>query len=80
MLRDFAYKTRFVGQTPERITELLGPSECYADYEDQPCYNVIVSGAENTLVFHVAHSGTNSGFVLRATLQESGTGMLGCFF
>jgi hypothetical protein len=57
MVADLLRGHDFLGRRHDTVTELLGPSTCYADYEDMPCYLVEVSGgARQRLVFGVNHS------------------------
>ena len=56
MLADLARRRRLVGVHVSAITGLLGPSECYIDYDDQPCYQLAFDDATRRLEFSVNHS------------------------
>ena len=57
MLRDLARDHRFKGEQVSAVTALLGPSECYINYDDEPCYRVQVGADKYRLKFSVNHSG-----------------------
>lgn len=69
MLAAFAATHEIVGRSYRQVVDLLGPSECYADYEDQPCYWVRLGGRPYTLVFGVNHS-DRPGTVVSVELEE----------
>ncbi len=70
MLESLARTQRFRGTEPALIEEMLGPSECYVGYDNEPCYRVPVLGSEDRyLAFMVAHSGSDWGKVLGAELD-----------
>ncbi len=79
MLRSLGSGASFKGRTPQQITELLGPGDCYANYEDVPCYDAHAGDSQSHLVFHVAHSGAGKGTVTSVTLQQN-SGDLAAFF
>jgi hypothetical protein len=56
MLTDLARRHRFVGGKLKTVTDLLGPPECYAYYDDMPCYGVQFDQAKYRLLFSVNHS------------------------
>jgi hypothetical protein len=56
MLRDLLQQNDFRDARNDDVFRLLGPSTCYADYEDEPCYVVELSGTERSFVFGVNHS------------------------
>ena len=56
MLSDLAASHRFVGTQASAIRELLGPSQCYVSYDDEPCYELQYGGAKYRLEFSVNHS------------------------
>lgn len=56
MLADLARGHRLVGVQSSAIVDLLGPSECYIDYDDQPCYHLAFDDAKRRLEFSVSHS------------------------
>lgn len=56
MLADLARRHRLVGVHVSAITGLLGPSECYIDYDDQACYKVAFDDTSRRLEFSVNHS------------------------
>ncbi len=47
---------RFVGKKNTDVFQLLGERTCYIDYEDQPCYELILDNKWHYLVFRVNHS------------------------
>jgi hypothetical protein len=56
MLTDLVRRHRFAGGRAKAVTDLLGPSECYAYYDDMPCYYVQFEQTKYRLVFSVNHS------------------------
>jgi hypothetical protein len=69
MLADFAGRHALVGRHNREVVALLGPIECYADYEDVPCYFVQLDGRPFMLEFGVNHS-DHPGMVIYARLEE----------
>jgi hypothetical protein len=56
MLADLARRHRFVGQHRDSVESLLGRTQCYVHYEDEPCYRVELDGRQYDLQFDVNHS------------------------
>jgi hypothetical protein len=56
MVADLARGHRLTGVKSSAITSLLGPSECYVNYDDEPCYEIAFDGANHRLEFSVNHS------------------------
>jgi hypothetical protein len=56
MLADLAHTHQLVGVQASTIINLLGPSECYASYDDAPCYKIAFDGTKHQLQFSVNHS------------------------
>jgi len=69
MLAHFASTHAVLGRDYHEVLTLLGPSECYVDYEDEPCYWVQLNGRPYTLEFGVNHS-DRPGFVVSVGLAE----------
>jgi hypothetical protein len=57
MLASLFQQHEFIGRKNQEVFALLGPSTCYSDYEDVPCYLVEFSdGNKRSLAFSVNHS------------------------
>jgi hypothetical protein len=56
MVSDLAAKHRFVGAQAVAVHQLLGPSQCYVSYDDEPCYELEYESAKYRLEFSVNHS------------------------
>jgi hypothetical protein len=56
MLQDLFRTRRFEGSASDEVHALLGPNECYVDYDDEPCYAVVLGGVRYDLQFAVNHS------------------------
>ena len=69
MLAHFVGTRVLVGRHVHEALALLGPIECYVDYEDQPCYWVQLDGRPYTLEFGLNHS-DHPGVVVSARLTE----------
>jgi hypothetical protein len=46
---------QFVGKTNEDVFQLLGDRDCYIDYEEQPCYELIMGDGVYFLTFQTAY-------------------------
>jgi hypothetical protein len=71
MLAGLARRHRFVGGHRDVVVEVLGKSECYVGYEDEPCYRLQFDDGVVELQFPVNHS-TQPGTVLAARLRRPG--------
>ena len=69
MVADLDRRHRLAGVHYRAIEALLGPGECYVDYEDEPCYVVELGGERYALQFGVNHSDA-PGRVLSARLYK----------
>ena len=56
--------------TNEIVFGLLGPSECYVNYDDEPCYVFTSRSRSYKLEFSVNHS-THPGRILGASIGEA---------
>src|SRR4051812_25271785 len=56
MLADLARRHQLVGVQSTTIINLLGPSDCYVGYDDEPCYKLALDSTKNRLEFSVDHS------------------------
>jgi len=56
MVASLLRSQRFVGEKNIDLVRLLGERTCYIDYEDQPCYELILDDKWYFLVFSVNHS------------------------
>jgi hypothetical protein len=56
--------------TSDKVFGLLGPSECYVNYDDEPCYLLTNRNKTYRLEFSVNHS-THPGRILGASLGEA---------
>lgn len=56
MVADLLQSRQFAGKKNSEVFQLLGERTCYIDYEDQPCYELILDDKWYFLVFGVNHS------------------------
>ena len=69
MLVALMQQYHFVGSHRDSVEALLGPSECYLHYEDEPCYALVLDGEPVQLEFWVNHS-SRPGRVLAVSLDK----------
>ena len=77
MVGSLAVKHWFIGRNPQEVEELLGERTCYVNYDDEPCYRVIVDSETKYIAFTVAHSGENVGKITGAYLRDNSS-LFGC--
>jgi len=70
MVADLARGHQLTGVNTSAITSLLGPSECYVNYDDEPCYEFAFDGAKHRLEFSVNHS-DQPGRVIDVSIEKS---------
>ena len=68
MLADLARKHQLVGAQTSTIKSLLGPSECYVAYGDEPCYELAFDGEKHLLTFYANHS-NRPGLVIGVSIE-----------
>jgi hypothetical protein len=56
MVADLARQRRLVGLKADEVLRLLGKTDCYVHYEDEPCYVVTLDRPRYHLEFGVNHS------------------------
>ena len=76
MVADLMRGRRFIGSKNKSVIELLGPGDCYLDYEDEPCYGVEFEGRYFQLGFGVNHS-DRPGEVVQVSLTSWQLTMVG---
>lgn len=57
MLADLARRYRFERGQAETVDRLLGPGNCKAAFDDEPCYSLELGGEPYDLQFLLKHSG-----------------------